>query len=221
MSEDTKKHGNRLSWIVVLAIVAGVLSSVLLFGLFVYSALSILGPLDHPHFEDKEWASLHVRYYIVHSKDRLEHRDIVLAGGELSALKKVFVTKSSSGKSIPNPAHFWLVLKSGKQWGISMAGVNELSFCYREDNYYAYSVELTDTRFFEKLREYCWQDAVKTIPECKIENISITTHVSIKKGRDEMNANGIEVGVGGKLSQGRLFEQCLPLSLEKTDSEEE
>jgi len=213
MSKNTEKNCNRSTlkvvWHNVLILIC-VFVLILGFGWLICSALSILGPMDRPHFEDKGWKSLHVRYFIVRDNNQFERRNIVISGDQLSELKQAFVTKTSGGKSIPNPTLLSLELKDGKVWSIMIRNVHELSFCKQSDTYYAYHVVLTDTRFYEKLREYCWKDAVISIPECKIENISISPHGRYAKNENDLHEKGIGMGIGFR---GEIEERYVPLKM--------
>ena len=169
-----------------------------------YCVISLLASGDCPRFEDEDWRSLHVMYSVVRDNHRFDHHDMSLAGNELSELQKLFLTKTSiKTRHSPYPKNLRLELKNGDQWGIAIGAVNELFF---HDQNVTYRVELTDTRFYEKLREHCWEDVVRIIPECKIENVRVAGHSLLVTKRDDMHAKGIGIGL-----EGKPREQCMPL----------
>jgi len=181
---------------------------------FVLGVLSILGPLDSPRFEQKDWEKLYVRYRLVLENNKEDYRYVTFSGNELAELKKLFSTKESRGVSTPCPDLLNLQLTNGEIWQIQFGTANSLRFCNASDTYYAYRIELHNTEFYQRLRQLCLENEQQQLPECQLENISICTNRRHVKTPEPavVQAGFIEVG-----SWGELAEVCVPFIFPKED----
>jgi hypothetical protein len=220
VANNKDKFGNsKKRWIVISGTI--LLLPVVLFALVAYTALSILGPWDQPRFENKDWDLLEVRYWLVQGQRKEIPRDFAIEGNDLAELKQLFSTKESVGVSTPNPSFLNLKLSNGQRWKIHFSTANTLRFCLLSDTYYAYHVTLNDTKFFEKLREYCLKHEQKHFtPHARIENISVCTHRWIV---DQSKLPTIQQPFVGEFIiiglRGEFSAVCVPLEVSERDEE--
>jgi hypothetical protein len=205
MKAKTSEYGNSmiLRGVIALSCLGGIYFVISL----VYSVVSILGPLDHPKFEDKNWIRLFVNYDVVESQNKKIRRTMDVNGSDLFELKKFFLTKESCGISIANQAFLCLDTSNGERWDVQFGTPNSLRFCYSDDNYYAYSVQLEDTKFFEKVREICWKNELINGFKCKLENIRLCTNYRVAKPSSLPNPQSKFIGID---LRGELEEICIP-----------
>jgi hypothetical protein len=138
-------------------------------------ALSILGPLDHPYFEKKDWQLLQVRYFLITTKGEISRLITIDDHNTLVDLKNEFITDKSEGMSIPHPGIIFLRLSNGQEWKINFSLPNRLGISKKDDDYYSYSIVLKNTKFYCKLRELCLKKEQHLTPLACLENIKICT----------------------------------------------
>jgi hypothetical protein len=138
----------------------------------IIQVISILGPLDHPMFEKKDWKSFQVRYWVV-TKEKRIRRIVTIDGTELQKIKHSFSTKHAEGKSTGTNEISLLELTNGEKWNIDFSLPNRIYCAKKEDTYYAYEIILNNTRFHEALRQLCFQHEKEKTPQIKPWNIAV------------------------------------------------
>jgi len=131
------------------------------------------GTLTDIQFEELEWASLTVKYWLF-NPDRSYSPGRVITISDKETIKKLnrsFATESETAVWYATDPRLRLTLPNGQQWDMDMSHPNRISCSQTDNNKNACVVALKDTRFYEELREICFEHEKTITPNVVIDNI--------------------------------------------------
>jgi hypothetical protein len=133
----------------------------------------IVGTLNDIRLEKLEWASLTVKYWLFNS-DRSYSPGRVITISDMETIRELnhsFATKSVAASIMANQPRFVLTLTNGQQWSLDMSFPNWISCCQIDNTKNSCYITLSNTQFYEKLREICFEHEKTITPDVIIENI--------------------------------------------------
>ena len=133
----------------------------------------IVGTLNDIRLEQLEWTSLTVKYWLF-NPDKSYSPGRVITISDREAIQKLnysFATKSVSAMSVANHPRFVLTLTNGQQWSIDMPHPNRIYCCQTDNNKNACVIILSNTQFYERLREICFEHEKTITPDAIIDNV--------------------------------------------------
>ena len=133
----------------------------------------IVGTLNDIRFEELEWASLTVEYWLF-NPDRSYSPGRVITISDKETIKELnhsFATKSVEAVSYATEPRLQLTLSNGQQWNIDLRHPNRIACCQTDNTKNACVIFLNDTLFYEKLRNICFEHEKTVTPDVIIDNI--------------------------------------------------
>lgn len=144
--------------------------------------LGPLGPWNSPKFDEFDWSSFEINYWIIVGKNHLLQRNFLLNDPELirEGMSKISI-KEIHGLTVPTSSQMHWNVANGDKWRARPVFSDKFSFTKKGDNlYYSYSVEMENTALFDWLCQKCLQDAQKDYPGVTLANIRLSSSESLK-----------------------------------------
>jgi hypothetical protein len=131
-----------------------------------------------PSFGEYDWKSLNVRYWIISHEEKYIERQFVISDAlTMTTLRKAFGTPNSRLKSVAGRKIMLLTIRDGQQWDVNFVFPTYIGFCNSQNNKLSYAITLSDTTFYDTLRQQCLSHEMEFTPNVKIENIKLGTGV--------------------------------------------
>jgi len=143
------------------------------------SATSILGPSDTPDFSNMQWEKMTVVYLVRVAENRTQRRKFELPREDVEKARSALNVQSVEGLSIGADDDLRITMANGDVWAGGVVFEDRIHLCLERDNYYSYKVELSDSRFYNTLREMCLAHERRTTPGAGINHIILRTNLDL------------------------------------------
>jgi hypothetical protein len=139
----------------------------------------IFGPGNDPHFNEKQWKSLKITYYVIEKLGgsrtkrtfQCEKQDVI------DSLRKNMNIKLVKPNSLGKNDDSVIAMSDGEIWDVDFVFEDRFDVCKRIDNYYSYIYELSDRKFFDGVRQLCLENEKLFSPKAVMENILLRTNL--------------------------------------------
>ena len=143
--------------------------------LFSCNPTSILGPTDKPDFSAMEWTRMEIDYWVPRKDgpDRLGwHRHLTVSDvNVLLSLRELFVIDEVKPSSVGALEMLSVTMADGETWQGNFSWRTEFNICKTRDKYYSYYLKLSDTGFYDRIKQLCFEHEQMTDPTVTIEDI--------------------------------------------------
>lgn len=123
--------------------------------------VDILGPRDHPDFQNKDWVELSIKYWVSTRTSNLERVFAVTNTTTIADIKRRMSITQVSGLSVGVDDQLVFRARGGETWQGAVVFEDAIYICKTADKWYSYRLDLADYRLFQLLLELCVTNEVR------------------------------------------------------------